>query len=224
MPKLVYQRKNGKWEARYRKGRTPDGKILYGTVYGNTEAEAVARRIEVLGYDPEATDIPAEMNLLIIEAGVHGKDCKEIAESLRIFKKIRFLDDIVDSDEVIGRTNEIERFRRIFPCAFVAIGDNEARKKFALELKKYNYLIPSLISPFANISARATIGDGVVIFPRCTVNDSVIGDFCILDNNTLVNSGAKLEEYTRVDCGGIVLKSVTTPAGTWIKSGEIYGK
>lgn len=224
VPKLVYQRKNGKWEARYRKGRSADGKILYGTVYGNTEAEAVARRIEVLGYDPEAKNYPSEMNLLIIGAGVHGNDCKDIAESLRIFKKIRFLDDNVENDEVIGRTDEIERFRNIFSCGFVAIGDNETRKRFAAELKKHNYLIPSLISPFANISTRAVIGDGVVIFPQSTVKDAVIGDFCILDNNTLVNNGVELGEYTRIDCGGIVLKGMQTPVGTWIKSGEIFGK
>lgn len=225
MAKLVYQRKNGKWEARYRKGKSADGKILYGTVYGDTEAEAIARRIELLGYDPDAVGIPAEMNLLIIGAGVHGHDCKEIAESLRIFKNIKFLDDVVvDNDNVIGKTSEIEKFKYRFPCAFVAIGDNEVRKRFVSELKGMNFLLPSLISSFANISTKAKIGDGVVVFPQCTVNESVIGDFSILDTNTLINSGTRLGEYTRVDCGGIVLKGVSTPIGTWIKSGEIYGK
>lgn len=225
MSKLVYQRKNGKWEARYRKAKLDNGKILYGTVYGDTEAEAIARRIELLGYDLDGIGIPAEMNLLIIGAGVHGHDCKEIAESLRIFKKIYFLDDIVnDNDDVIGKTDEIEKYRYKFPCAFVAIGDNEARKRFALKLKELNFILPSLVSPFANISPKAKIGDGVVIFPHCTINDSDIGDYAIVDTNTVINSGSKLNPYTRVDCGGIVLKGITTPEGTWIKSGETYGK
>lgn len=225
MSKLVYQRKNGKWEARYRKGKTEDGKVLYGTVYGQTEAEAIAKRIEILGYDPDSVGIKAEMNLLIIGAGVNGQDCKSIAESLRIFKKIKFLDDIVvGNDDVIGKTNEIEKFRYRYPCAFVAIGDNEARKRFVDELKELNFIMPSLVSPYANISPKAVIGDGVVIFPQCTINDAVIGDYSILDTNTLINSGSVLKEYTRVDCGGIVLKGCTTDEGTWIKSGEIYGK
>lgn len=223
LAKLVYQRKNGKWEARYRKGKSKDGKILYGTVYGDTKEEAIARRIETLGYDPESSGIPTEMNLLIIGAGIHGHDCKEVAESLRIFKKICFLDDVVDSDEVIGSIKEAETFRGRFPCAFVAIGDNELRKNFVNELKKLNYLLPSLVSPFANVSSKAAIGEGVVIFPQCTVNDSDIGDFCIFDTNTLVNSGAHVGAYTRVDCGGIILKRTSVPSGTWIRSGEIYG-
>ena len=225
MAKLVYQRKNGKWEARYRKAKLDNGKILYGTVYGDTEAEAIARRIELLGYDPDGVGIPAEMNLIIIGAGVHGHDCKEIAESLRIFKKIKFLDDIVkDNDDVIGKTDDIEKYRYKFPCAFVAIGDNEARKRFVVKLKELNFILPSLVSPSANISSKAVIGDGVVIFPQCTINDAVIGDFSILDTNTLINSGTKLGDYTRVDCGGIVLKGISTPENTWIKSGEIYKK
>lgn len=225
MPKLVYQRKNGKWEARYRKTKLDNGKILYGTVYGDTEAEAIARRIELLGYDPDGVGMPAEMNLIIIGAGVHGHDCKEIAESLRIFKKIKFLDDIVkDHDDVIGKTDEIEKYRYKFPCAFVAIGDNEVRKRFVLKLKELNFILPSLVSPSANISSKAVIGDGVVIFPQCTINDAIIGDFSILDTNTLINSGTHLGKYTRVDCGGIVLKGRSTPENTWIKSGEIYKK
>lgn len=225
MAKLVYQRKNGKWEARYRKEKTKDGKVLYGTVYGDTEAEAIARRIEVLGYDPDAVGISAELNLLIIGAGVHGHDCKGIAESLHIFRKIKFLDDCVtDNEDVIGKINEIERYKYRFPCAFVAIGDNEIRKRFVQKLKELNYIMPSLVSPFANISSRAKLGEGIVVFPQCTINEAEIGDYSILDTSTLINSGSKIEAYTRVDCGGIVLKGATVTEGTWIKSGEIYGK
>lgn len=225
MSRLVYQRKNGKWEARYSKGKDISGKIIYGTVYGNTEAEAIARRIKKLGYDPDAVQYKNEMNLLIIGAGVHGHDCKAIAESLRIFKKIKFLDDVVkDNPDVIGITSDLSRYRYEFPCSFIAIGDNEARKFFVEKLRGLNYMLPSLISPYANISAHAIIGDGVVAFPGCTVNEAQVGDFSILDTNTVINSGAVVADYTRVDCGGIVLKGIETSVGAWIKSGEIYGR
>lgn len=36
----IHKRKDGRWEARYQKGRHPDGRIIYGSVYGKTYREA----------------------------------------------------------------------------------------------------------------------------------------------------------------------------------------
>jgi len=36
----IYKRKDGRWEGRYIKGRKPDGKPLFGSVYGKTRKEA----------------------------------------------------------------------------------------------------------------------------------------------------------------------------------------
>lgn len=224
MAKLVYQRKNGKWEARYHKGKSPDGKILYGTVYGDTEEEAIARRKEYLGYDSDETDIPAEMNLLILGSDIHGHDVKEIAESLRIFKKISFLDDFVPPhDDIIGKCAEAAQFRNRYPCAFVAIVDNDTRKKYTELLKESNFLLPSLVSHAANVSPKAVIGEGVAILPHCTVNEAVIGDFSIIDFKSLVNSGAAVGAYTRIDCGAIILRGANVPESLWVRSGEIFG-
>lgn len=43
MPKRgvnIHKRKDGRWEARYQKGRKPDGKLIYGSVYGTSYKEA----------------------------------------------------------------------------------------------------------------------------------------------------------------------------------------
>lgn len=39
----IFKRKDGRWEARYHKGRTASGKLLYGFCYGKTYSEAKAR-------------------------------------------------------------------------------------------------------------------------------------------------------------------------------------
>ena len=44
----IYEHTDGRWEARYRKGRKPDGSIIYGSVYGRTYEEAEKRRAEIL--------------------------------------------------------------------------------------------------------------------------------------------------------------------------------
>lgn len=39
----IYKRKDGRWEARYRKGRNSSGALIYGSCYGKTYSEAKAK-------------------------------------------------------------------------------------------------------------------------------------------------------------------------------------
>ena len=224
MAKLVYKRGNGKWEARYKKGVSESGKTLYSTVYGNTEEEAIKKRIEKLGYDPEKPVTPTRLNLLILGAGTHGKDVKDLAEASHVFHKIAFLDDKLTGEDIIGRCKDVLRFHGEYPCAFIAIGDNEIRKKYAKLLKECNFLIPNIISPMASVAPAAKLGEGVVIMPQSTVGAAEIGDFVILTPNSYINSDSSVGSYSRVACGGMVLKGSKVPEGTLIESGQIYGK
>ena len=222
MLKLVYQRKDGKWEARYKKGVNKAGKTLYGVIYGDSQEDVVEKRKAFLGYDPDKEQQTQSMNLLILGCGTHGKDIKEIATSLRIFKKIKFLDDrIQPNGEVIGKCSELVRFRSEFPCAFVAIGDNSIRQKYVKLLKDNNYLIPNIIALNAKVSLNAQIGEGVAIMSQCTINDSFIGDYSIIDVGSIINSEVRIGEFSRVDCGAIVLRGANVPKDSTIKSGEI---
>ena len=114
------------------------------------------------------------MNLLILGAGSHGQNIKELAESLRVFSKISFLDDKATGDDIIGKCREAVKFRDEYICAFVAIGDNKKRRKWTTFLKEKNFLIPNIIAHSANISPKAVIGEGVAILPQSTVNESEI--------------------------------------------------
>lgn len=52
--KNIYQRKDGRWEGRYIKGRTEAGKAVYGYVYAHTYEEVTKKRDEAAdGVDPE---------------------------------------------------------------------------------------------------------------------------------------------------------------------------
>ncbi len=220
----VYKRSDGRWEARYVKGYSEDGKKIFAAVYGKTKAEVIKRRREIVGDTEDDRKVPTQLNLLIIGAGSHGRNVKEVAESLRIFNKISFLDDKVTGEDIVGKCKEAARFRNEYICAFVAIGDTKKRQKFAKFLKDRNFLMPSIIATSATVSPNAVIGEGTAILPQSTVNESEIGDFCILASNSLVNNDVKLGNFSHVDCGGIVLKGKKVPEGTWVKSGEIYGK
>lgn len=220
--KGIYRRGDNRWEARYKKGVGENGRAIYGSVYGKTMEEAAEKRRMLVGEAAENQGIARELNLLILGAGTHGRDVKAIAESLRVFRKISFLDDFAEGEQIIGKCRDALRFKSEYPCAFVAIGDNERRKRFAKFLKERNFLIPSLIAPTAILSPNASIGEGVAILPQSTVNEAAIGDFTILASNSLVNSDSEVGAFSHIDCGAIVLKGKKVPEGTWVKSGKVY--
>ena len=216
----IHKRKDGRWYARFQKGRTPDGKAEFGYVYGKTEEEVKERMLAVApGYRKHR-----QLNLLILGAGTHGKDVKEIAQSLQIFKDIKFLDDMIKGDDVIGKCSEAHLFRDEYPCAFIAIGDNKVRKKYASYLIENRFLIPSLIAPSAEVSANAEIGEGTVVMPRTSLGAVDVGDFCIVSSGCIINSDVQLNDYVRIDSGAIVPKGTEIPTEVWVKSGEIYNK
>ncbi len=223
--KGIYKRNEGRWEARFRVGVNADGRARYRSVYAQTREEVIAKRqaaeAEILA--AKTRKRPTEFNLLIIGAGTHGRDVYEIARSLHVFRKISFLDDSVQGENIIGRCSDLLKYRSQYPCAFVAIGDNKLRRRYAELLREYNFLIPSIVSPAANVSAMAQIGDGVAIFPLARVGDAELGDFTIVASYGVVNSSAVLGKYCHVDCGAIVKKEARVKDGTWVKSGEILG-
>ena len=109
--KGVYKRNDGRWEARYVKGYSENGRAVYGAVYGQSEEEVVKKRNEIFSITEEEKPAPAKMNLLILGAGSHGHSVKEIAESLRVFQKISFLDDKETGEDIIGKCSEALNFK-----------------------------------------------------------------------------------------------------------------
>ena len=93
----IRKRKDGRYEARYPKGRDAAGKLLYGYCYGHSFEEAREKRDRIMAQRPR------EMNLLILGAGGHGEIIRELAQSLGVFRKIGFLDDDLKNPLAMGR-------------------------------------------------------------------------------------------------------------------------
>ncbi len=214
----VHQRHDGRWYGRYKKGETPEGKTIYGYVYAKTKEE-VEERLEKMN-----DRLPTALNLLILGAGTHGRDVKEIAESLHLFNRIDFVDDAVKAEDVVGTTEDLYAFRSEYPCAFIAIGDSETRKKYAKLLRQYHYLIPRIVAPSAVMSPNAKIGEGTIVMQQANVGAANIDDFCIIAQGSMISSEAVVGEYSLIDSGGIVARGADVPPGYLVKSGETFAK
>lgn len=193
-------RKDGRYEARYIKGRDEKGKIIYGYCYGASYEEVEAKREERVRKPRRIR----ELNLLILGSGSHGQEVRELAQSLRIFHKISFLDDIYP-DRAIGPCRDFEQYLDEYPAAIPAIGDAEIRMRWMEELVKAGFVIPTLIHPTAVVSPSAEVDAGTVICARATVGTgAVIGKGCIISSGATVNRNTVLKDWEYVECGEIV--------------------
>lgn len=194
-------RKDGRFEARYVKGRDEQGRTVYGSCYGRTYEEAEKKRDERKAF---CSAPPArEMNLLILGAGSHGEEVMELAESLRIFRKIRFLDDF-KSEVAIGACRDFADYLGEYPVAIPAVGDITLRTRWMNELIAAGFVIPTLIHPSAVVSQSAEIGLGTVVCARATVGTGAkIGRGAILSSGTTVERNAVLPDWSYVDCGEV---------------------
>jgi len=224
MSERVYLRKNGKWEARYIVGKTKSGHTKYRSVFGDTKEEAIARRDEVLGRVLDDEYSPSKLNVLILGAGSFGREVKEVLEKIRLFNRIDFLDDFATGEDIRGKCEDAKAYKQGYPCAFVAIGDNEIRKKYAHMLLKEGFYIPTIISPDAIVSSKAKIGMGTMIFASANVGAAEVGHFCLVQANGLVSADASVGNFSRIDNSAVVLKGEHTPEGLWLKTGKIYGE
>jgi UDP-perosamine 4-acetyltransferase len=72
--------------------------------------------------------------------------------------------------------------------AFIAIGDNNIRRKLYDQLKAMGFTFINVISPNAYISPRAVLGDGIV-----AMHGAIIHTGCTVGNGVIVNTNASVD-------------------------------
>lgn len=194
-------RSDGRYEARYIKGRDEAGKPVYGCSYGKTVEEARQKR----DYQLQRLARPREMNILILGAGSHGLDVYEIVKSLRLFSRISFLDDDQANKRAIGRWEQAASMLEEYPVAIVAVGDEDIRREWTQKLSYYGFLTPTLIHPTAFIPDDVTIGTGSVICARATIGTSVtIGKGCIVTSGSNVPRKTTIPDWQQFEFDRII--------------------
>lgn len=199
----IRQRTDGRFEARYIKGRNDEGRAVYGYCYGKTLEEASRKREEAL----RRGGAVREMNLLILGAGSHGREVQELAESLRVFRKIAFLDDAKPG--VLGPCRKLGQYVDQYPVAIPAVGDQALRMKWMAELARTGFILPVLIHPGAMVSSSAEIGCGTVVCAQATIGAGAqIGRGCIISSGATIDRDVKVADGTYLGCGQVVTTDI----------------
>lgn len=202
-------RKDGLWEARYKKGRNKAGKIVYASCYGKTREAAISKRAAIFDQRLIEANEPKGLQLLILGAGSHGQEVREIAESLRCFTKIDFLDDDLNIPGVIGSWDKVVELASEYAAAIVAVGDENKRRLWSSKLANIGYFIPTLVHRSAIVSPNAVLEAGTVVCARATISSGAhIGKGCIISAGVTVGRVALVEDWTHIDIGGVVRKRI----------------
>ena len=159
-------------------------------------------------------------NLLIIGAGQYGMVAKEIAESMKCFERIDFVDDVYPS--AIGKICDINKLIHEYDSAVVAIGNSELRLNLIERLCEIGYEVPSLIHEKAYVSPSAKIDMGCFIEPMAVVHTEVVVETgCIISAGVILNHNSVIHAGCHINCGSVVMARAEIDAKTRTGCNEI---
>jgi len=135
------------------------------------------------------------------------------------------IDSLFDDDKtktaLLGYyvTNDVDIFQKQFVQWLIGIGNNFIRKKI---VDLFSLSFGTAIDKSAQISKRASIGQGSVIMPGVTVNSSsIIGRHCIVNTNSSVDHDCVLENYVHVSPNATLCGGVFVGEGTHVGAGAV---
>ena len=129
------------------------------------------------------------------------------------------IDDVV----VLGKTTD-DGFLKLIgkKCeAFVATDDNKVRKYLVELLTERRKMMPvNAIHQTAFIDPKAHLSHGTLINMNVNIGTNVkIGNHCVINSSTTIESGAQLGDFVQVGAGSIINEDVKIEDQAFIGSG-----
>ncbi len=160
--------------------------------------------------------------VLVLGAGGHAK---VVIEALRaggvavagVVDRQRSAPGVVGAP-LIGADEDLPRLRREgLRLAIVAIGDNRLRVALGATLRGLGFGLINAISPSAEISPTAQLGEGVAVLPRSVINaEARVADFAIINTAAVVEHDCEVGEGAHIAPGAVLTGGVSVGARTLI--------
>ncbi len=158
-------------------------------------------------------------SLLILGAGGHGRVVAEIAGLLGY--EVSFLDD-KPGQNVMGKIDEVEKYKNTFDFFIVGIGNNHVRHELQEKLTALDVPIATLKSPNAIVSSCVSISAGTVVESGAIINTGAkIGKGCIISVGSIIDHDSVIEDYGHVNTGAICMSGAHVEKEQKIEAGEI---
>lgn len=161
--------------------------------------------------------------LIIIGAGGHALSVMASAGSS--YKLAGFIDEnksgnFADYPILAKSIGDIENPEQY--CYFIAIGDNETRKRFFDELVEKGLEIASVIDKSAIVDRKVKIGKGNFIGKLAVIiAGSEIGDNNLINSKALIEHGCKLGSHINISTNATLNGDVVVEDGVFFGSSAV---
>ena len=181
----------------------------------------------------------------IYGAGGHARVVSSILRA-RGISVIGFFDDsfqgkeIIQGAPVLGRFNDIFKYKDSFCAAYLAIGDNSQRKKAYNILVKNKIVVPPLVHPKsvmeidakvkpgtvicmgAIVGTEVKIGKGVILNTGCSADHEVqIGDFVHIAPKSAIAGRTRIGKNTFIGMNASIADNLKIGKNVQIGAGSI---
>ncbi|MBS1808857.1 MAG: acetyltransferase [Acidobacteria bacterium] len=176
--------------------------------------------------------------VVIIGSGGHGREIAEILQHQAAqdgtLMVQGFLDEnparhgqVIDDLPILGDWAWFETINKNEVAVICAVGTPAVARRLVQRARAMDLSFVNALSPLAHISPRATLGQGIVVFPHVVVNTGAhIGSYSTLNLATTVSHDTKIGEYCNLNPSVHLAGNVTIGNGCYIGMGTnvIQGK
>lgn len=187
--------------------------------------------------------------IVLIGGGGHCKSVIDVIESVDKFR----IAGIVDTKEKMGQTisgyklfgtdNDLINLVKEYQYFFITVGQI---KNYAIRYDLYSKIkalkatLPVIISPYAYVSPRNSIGEGTVVMHHAFINtgskignnciintsaiiehDTVIGNHCHISTRTVINGDCIIGDNCFIGSNAVVINGITIQSKVVVGAGSV---
>lgn len=168
-----------------------------------------------------------EKRLVLLGAGGHCKSVLDAVLRRKQYNKIYITDpDILRGTSIMGcpvigdDTVLPKLFQEGVREAFITVGsikDTSLRYKLYHNAKSLGFTFPNIVDPSANVSAFATLEDGIFVGKNVIVNAGTsIGKMSILNSGSIVEHECVVGEFSHIAVGAVLCGNVVVGDHTFV--------
>lgn len=160
--------------------------------------------------------------VIIIGSGAQGRIATEILEKTG-HEIVGYLDDYAPPAikkygyYVLGPIEKLDGWRQDTHYVFIAIGDNDGRRKVWAAVHGKSYSYATAIHPSAVVMDPLNVGPGAMICAGAVVGaNTMIGPFSIVNTNASIDHDSNLGEFAHLAPGAVTGGHVRIGMGTLV--------
>jgi UDP-perosamine 4-acetyltransferase len=166
--------------------------------------------------------------ILGLGAGGHAKVVLDAVQLMGEYRIVGLLDPLRIGESVCGIPVLgddkwlISEQAQGITAVFLAIGENQTRKRLFNDVRSMGIPVLTVIHPTASIAGTARVGAGAVILAHAVINpDASLGDDVIVNTGVIVEHDCTVGAHSHIAPGAILCGGVHVGESTLIGAGAV---